>query len=364
MKLLHFVADGRPGGATTHVLQLLAGSQDRDQLGLLTQSKSYLAQQAEKMGVPVFEGNFFRSRLDANAVRQAENAAAGFQPELIHCHGGRAAFFQSWTKNRVPWVYTVHGFHFSHKSFLARKLALLAERRSIKCASGVIFVSEYDRELAIRERLLPSSQTCHVIHNGVPKPTPSHVEPLGEIGWIGRLEYQKHPEMFLDIMEQLPGRRAVLAGGGSLDDIVDREIQRRNLGDRVRRVGSLDHEASINLLAGLDVLVMTSRWEGLPLTPLEAMHLGVPVVSTSVGGLIEIIDHRRTGMLSEHESSQELVDAIRELDGNPELRTSISQCASHMVATDFSEESMLRQTEAAYEHIHCLQRKTELSAVS
>jgi len=88
-----------------------------------------------------------------------QQAVASFQPDLIHCHGGRAAFFQSWTRHQIPWLYTVHGFHFSHKSFLARKLAILAERRSIKCASSVIFVSEYDRQLALREHLLPASQT-------------------------------------------------------------------------------------------------------------------------------------------------------------------------------------------------------------
>jgi len=212
--------------------------------------------------------------------------------------------------------------------------------------------------------LLPASKTYHVIHNGVPKPIPSLVEPSGEIGWIGRVEYQKHPELFLEMMEQLPGRRAVLAGGGSLDDVIDREIQRRNLGDRVRRVGSLNHAACINLLAGLDLLVMTSRWEGLPLTPLEAMHLQVPVVSTAVGGLTEIIEHRRTGMLSTHESAQELAGSIQELEENPELRRTIVQSAAHLVATDFSEESMFRKTEAAYQAIPRLQRKPELSTAS
>jgi len=94
MKVLQVVADGAPGGGTNHVMQLLRGMSNVD-CGLVTQNGSYLFEQASKLGIPVIGGEFFRSRLDRQAVSTIKSAIGNFSPDLVHCHGGRAAFFRS-----------------------------------------------------------------------------------------------------------------------------------------------------------------------------------------------------------------------------------------------------------------------------
>jgi glycosyltransferase involved in cell wall biosynthesis len=349
VRLLQFVAAGDPGGGTTHVLQLLRGLCSRYDLALLTQRNTYLAETARQLGCLVYEGDFFRSRLDPRAAMHVARTLADFQPDVLHCHGGRAAFYPTWMKDSTPKVYTVHGFHYPRKGFVARQFGRLAEIRSLRRADCVIFVSHYDHRLAIEDGLLPSNKRHRVIHNGIAPPQARDVELTGEIGFIGRLVPQKHPELFLDAVKLLPNRRAVIAGGGPLESAIRREIKQSGLADRVRCTGSLTHDESLRLMASLDVLVMTSRWEGLPLLPMEAMWLGIPIVATAVGGLPELIADRRTGMLSEAESPEALAEAILQLDGTPELRELIVRAGRECVQSQFSEQAMIKATEEVYQ---------------
>ena len=80
---------------------------------------------------------------------------------------------------------------------------------------------------------------------------------------------------------------------------------------------------------------MTSRWEGLPILALEAMWLGIPLVSTAVGGMPEIIEHRRTGLLAADGNADELADGVVELERNRCLRDSIVQAAGRRVQSQY-----------------------------
>lgn len=348
MKLLQIVCDGKPGGGTNHVLQVLTGLDNRFNSTLLTQQDSYLAQQASDGGTEVICGDFFRSRLDRSAIRRIRDAIDRVQPDMIHCHGGRAAFFRSFAKQRVPTVYTVHGFHFARKkSATARALGWMGERRSIRASSHVVFVADFDRELSQTAHLLPHGKPHTVIHNGVPVPQPTQPgESLG-IGFLGRLVFQKHPQLFVQMMEHLPHANAVIVGGGELEATVRAEVESRGLTDRVTMLGEADHASAINYLARMDVLVMTPRWEGLPLLPLEAMNLGVPVVSTPVGGVPEVVRHEETGLLAE--TAEGLASATGRVLSDRNLRRRLVENAKQVAATEFSESTMLSALEGVYE---------------
>jgi glycosyltransferase involved in cell wall biosynthesis len=355
-RVLQCVADGAPGGGTHHVLQLLHGLKSSFTLGLVTQGGSYLAQQAAAGGIPCFQGEFFRRSANWRAPRAIAAAIKSFQPDLVHCHGGRVGFFRSWLSDGLPTVYTVHGLHYSHKGPVSRLVGRWAQRRTMRSASRVLFVCQYDQQIAQRDRLFGSRTTWQIIYNGVPCPTvaPSQSGGAGEIGYIGRLVPQKHPELFVEMLAQLPGRRAVLVGDGPLQAEVARLAQKHGLAERLRCTGALAHRQALEILAGLDVLVMTSRWEGLPLLALEAMWLGVPVVSTAVGGVPEIIEARRTGMLAANETPEDLAATVKELDQFDELRGAITTAARQRVAEVFSEVTMIRSTADVYRNILAL----------
>lgn len=346
MRVLQFVCDGAPGGGTNHVLQVLRGMPSDVESSLLTQQETYIVSEAANSGVDVFPGDFFRSRIDRSAVRRLAMVIESYQPDLIHCHGGRAAFFRSFVKNTIPTIYTVHGFHFAQKGFVGRKLGWAAERRSIRHCDHVVFVSDFDRKLAERSKLLPPGKPFTVIHNGIPVPKPTQTGSKLGVGFIGRLVFQKNPQLFVNVMEQLPGVQAVLIGGGELESEIRELIKSKGLTDQVQMLGEMGHVDALNAMSRLDALVMTPRWEGLPLLPLEAMCMGVPVVSTSVGGVPEVVVHEETGLLGN--TATELAQQIRRLTTDLGLRDRLVTRAAEVAMTEFSQSTMLTALSGTY----------------
>jgi len=224
----------------------------------------------------------------------------------------------------------------------------IAEYWTMRRMDHVFFVSDYDRQLAVRQKLLPINKSFRVVHNGIAPLEPKVASDRLGVGFIGRFVYQKNPELFLDVVERLPHLNFVMAGGGELDEKIRADVESRGLGDRVTLVGSLDHKSALEFISNLDVLVMTPRWEGLPLLPLEAMFMKVPVVSTAVGGIPEVIEHGKTGMLSESENADELADHVSKILDDYQLRESIVENAFDCAYAKFSQDAMLDQIRASY----------------
>lgn len=342
MRVLQVVADGSPGGGTTHVLQILRGLRDEVSLGVVTQRDSYLFREARGLGIPSFGVEFFRGRLDFRVPFSLARIVRDFEPEVMHAHGGRGAFFCALARIKASFVYTVHGYHFVDKSPLASRLALNAERLIVRRAREVVFESEYDARLAKEYVILrDSSMRSSIIRNGISSRggSVSRAAEPGHVGFIGRLETQKDPLLFLDVVEQLPDYTATIVGGGALEGEVGNRIRRDGL-TRVESLGSLSHEGSLEVLSRFYVLVMTSRWEGLPILPLEAMRAGVPVVATNVGALEEIIENGESGILVDR-SPRAIARAVARLNRDRSFRERIIENGRQRVNAMFSEERML-----------------------
>lgn len=353
MKVLQVIAAGYAGGGTNHVLQLLRRLSDTYRLSLITQSNSYLLDQGKSLVIPSFGLEFFSGASVLRVPAQIGKIISGYRPDLIHVHGSRAGFFQALATSRVPVIYTVHGFHFLNKPSLRRRLGAMMERFTMRTAAHVIFVSQYDEQVALDLSFLPKTLRHSVIHNGIP--VAECPLPAGSadrcIGFIGRLEYQKDPMLFLDVLKELRGFTAVAIGTGSLEGSFNDEVKRRGLAGRVAIFGVLSHANTIRAMRSISSLVITSRWEGLPLLPLEAMSMGVPVIATKVGGLSEVIEHGRSGLLVESRSPQEIARAVLEVHEQPLLREKIVNNARKRVQELFSEEQMMSKTLAIYDEV-------------
>jgi glycosyltransferase involved in cell wall biosynthesis len=351
MKTLQVVADGAPGGGTTHVLQVLHAFRDAHDQTLVTQRDSYLVEEARRLGHRVLEVDFQRSRFSREAGRTMSTIIDEHQPDLLHCHGGRAAYFCRFARQAQPFfVYTVHGFHYPRRKWPLRTMLRWTERRNLAAADAIIFVASFDQQLAERDRLLtPGDPRAVVIHNGVPcpeiEPKPVHKR----LVFLARYVLQKHPELFLEMMSQLPEYTAVMAGGGPLADALHQRIEQLKLNDRVELRDSLSRQQALELLASGDALVMTSRWEGLPLTCLEAMWLGVPVVATPVGELPLVMEHDRSGLLSKSETADELASLVRKVIDDRSCHERIAAAARERVEQHFSEEAMMARLQDVYE---------------
>ena len=353
LKVLQVIADGSPGGGTTHVLQILRGLSSQCYFGLITQKDSYLLNEARALGIPCAGANFFGSRLDARVPFKLRRLVREFEPKVVHVHGNRAGFFYAPATTMVPTVYHVHGYHFVHRPPLSRWLAVNAERLAAFSARCIIWECDHDARVARTEKLLTDLKKGVVIKNSIPLQKIPRAKPTEtkRIGFVGRLEHQKDPFLFLDVVERLPGGySATIVGGGMLEDKVKAEIRRRNL-SQVQVLGSLSHLEMLQALSRLSVVVMTSRWEGLPYLPLEAMWSGVPVVATNVGALSEIIENRKSGLLVDNRSAHGLARAVVRLTEDLAFREHVVKEGRNRVREMFSEERMLRKIFEVYRQV-------------
>jgi glycosyltransferase involved in cell wall biosynthesis len=164
------------------------------------------------------------------------------------------------------------------------------------------------------------------------------------IGWAGRLEPPKDPLKAIEVFANLRGRgvqfEAWLAGSGTLEADVRAAIERFELGEVVRLVGVL---APADLAAELrrsDTFLMTSLWEGIPRTVIEALACGVPVVSTAVGEAPAFVRDNVTGFVSDSGTVEDLADAtVRALELEPgaAIAASVEQLEARRVVPELLE---------------------------
>lgn len=168
--------------------------------------------------------------------------------------------------------------------------------------------------------------------------------------FAGRLDPQKNPELLLRAFAELSGEfpelHLMLAGVGPLRQALERLAAEQHVSSRVHFLGRRDDIPS--LLKSSEMLVLPSRWEGMPNVVLEAMAAAVPVIATRVEGSTELIRDGETGLLVASEDVAELARAIHSLLCSPELRRGVAERAFEDVARHRSWERVVDAYEATY----------------
>jgi glycosyltransferase involved in cell wall biosynthesis len=202
------------------------------------------------------------------------------------------------------------------RSRAAHSLKRLTSRR----LAAHVAVSEHTAAAIAGEARL-RREAMLVIRNGVPEPASGVCEldlPRPIVGGMGRLDRQKGFDVLVDALADLPGVSAVVAGAGPERDALIRHARDRAVADRFAIVPWQDEVGPF--LRSLDVFVLSSRYEGLPLALLEAMAAGVPIVAADVGAIGEAIVSGETGLLVSAGDPAALADAIRQLLDDEERR--------------------------------------------
>ena len=320
MRLLLAVADGRLGGGTTHVLQLIEALREAlpVEVHLLSQTGSPALAEAGERGAVGHGIDFFASRLDPRLWLRVRALIGELRPALVHAHGARAALPLGFAVRDVPFFYSVHGYHFVGKPPGVRHLAIAAERRCSARADLTVFVSHHDRDLAARHGILNACRRLEVIPNGVdPRglPSASGSHDGRRLAFLGRLSAEKNPLLALEVLDRLraDGHRLRIIGDGPLMGVVRHRAAEFGLADRVELMGARPRKQALKELSESDALLVPSLWEGMPMAPLEAMAIGVPVVASSVGGLTEVIEDGRTGFLIASSDPASYAEAVRAL---------------------------------------------------
>jgi len=288
--------------------------------------------------------------------------------DIVHCHSSKAgvlgrlaAYFAG-----VPKIYfTAHGWGINeYQSRPVRFFYTWAERLAGVVSTGVVCVSESDL-LKGRNLRLAANDKLKVIYNGMPEPRPKEGVLRGElnirkedivIGSVARLAPQKDPLFLLEVAGRMitsPDNNQdrgrvyfVIIGDGPLRSRCEEFVNLKNLQGSVFLMGA--REDAAELLRDFDVFVLFSRWEGLPLTIIEAMLAGRPVVASAVGGVSEMVVDQKTGLLINASDGRAAVQALRELAADRERRLSMGEAGRRRAVELFSINEMVNKYRELY----------------
>ncbi|HKX26248.1 MAG TPA: glycosyltransferase [Blastocatellia bacterium] len=185
-------------------------------------------------------------------------------------------------------------------------------------------------------------------------PRPRGLNETIKIAAVGRLVNQKRFDRFLSVLAranaQAPGSfQALIAGEGPLRPRLERQAAEAGLQEIVQFAGAVSDPREI--YHKVDLLVLTSDWEGSPNVVLEAMACGLPVVATRVGDLSEFMVEGETGFLAAPEDEEKLVAAVTELRQNAGLRREMGRRARESVVAQHSLQQLPRRLQPFYEAV-------------
>ena len=166
---------------------------------------------------------------------------------------------------------------------------------------------------------------------------------------LARLNLRKGIATLIEAAALVPDAAFVVAGEGEDRPRFESMIRERGLGDRVRLLGQRRDVPA--LLASSDAFVLPSAREGLPLSVLEAMAAGVPVIATAIPGTDEVVTDEQTGLLFPPGDAGALARCLRRLLGDRELAARLISTARARVQAEFSADGMARRVEMVYHEL-------------
>lgn len=278
----------------------------------------------------------------------------GFRPNIIHAHRYKEnilALLSAKPAGNVPVVATQHGMPESTrdpqglKQLLLRKTLLWIQARFL---NRVVCVSHDLKENMIHH-LGFTPEKLNVIHNGI-ELDPSESKPAAQdighrFGSAGRLFPVKDYPFFVEIARAVihynANARFMLAGDGPEKEKICQKIAQNDLKEHFVLLGHLDNMSSF--YSGLDVYVNTSIHEGIPMSILEAMSHGLPVIAPKTGGMVEIVRDGVEGFLVDGRSVDQFCMRCRQLLKDQNLLRQMGCAARKRVHDMFSVKVMTKQ---------------------
>ena len=310
-------------------------------------------------GVPVWYLSKKRG-FDRRMYAKVDHILRDLRPQVVHTHLGVLRYaLPSMLYRRIPaMVHTVHNLAEQEVEWLGR----CVHRAAFK--SGVVPVA-IAQEVADSLRNVYGISGFPLIPQGIS--TETYRQPrVDSDTWrrqegfapeavlfvcVARLALQKNHVLLLRAFAQGsasdPRAHLVLVGGGKLGPELEQEADALGLGGRVRFLGTRSDVPEI--LGAADIFVLSSDYEGSPLSIMEAMAAGKPVISTAVGGVSELVENGRSGLLVPRGNLTALAEAMNSLVENHKAREAMGRASLKLATERFDARIMTRAYEELYD---------------
>ncbi|AXY01099.1 glycosyltransferase family 1 protein [Vibrio alfacsensis] len=232
-----------------------------------------------------------------NILRQLIAAINCYRPRLIHAHGYKASIYSKLcklhTRHRFKQVTT---FHAGETPAGKVKWYDRLDRYSAFLSDVCLSVSpSIQRKVPHKSHVLNNFISLPHTHSPISINAQSHPVQQNhttskQIAFVGRLSHEKGPDRFIELAKQCPTLCFCLYGDGDMRNSLE-----SNASTNVKFAGFQPNMA--DCWHNIDILLMTSRYEGLPMTAIEAMARGIPVISLNVGAISTLITHKHNGWL-------------------------------------------------------------------
>lgn len=360
MRIVYIITKASPiGGAQIHVRDLAAAvAAQGHSPTVITSGSGTFIDDLRQLEIPVLVLRHLTTPIrplsDLRALGEVRSALATLNPDLIAAHSSKAGILARLAARslRVPVVFTVHGWAFTPGvPPLQAALYRQVERLVGPLASRIITVSEYDRRLGLAARVAPEDRLV-TVHNGMPDVPPElRADPArspARLVMVARYGAQKdHPTLLraLADLRQHPWELDLIGDGPSMGQ-TEALATELGLAGRVRFLGQRTDVDRI--LAAAQVSLLVTNWEGFPLSILEAMRAGLPVVASSVGGVAESVRDGESGYLIPRADVPHLRDRIERLLTDPALRARLGAAGRARFVRDFTLSASVARTLGVY----------------
>lgn len=279
-----------------------------------------------------------------------------FQPQIIHLFGlGTSLYFHSAVspKGEVPTIVTLH----NELPERAARDQSSTIRRFLLSADQTVTCSETLLDNVV-EQIPELGESAVAIPNAIDPPealpSPPRFDPP-VLMCIGRLTEQKGFDIAIRahriLSSRYPGTSLVVIGDGEERAALEALARELGSGEQIEFTGMISPHRVFSELERATLVLMPSRWEGLPIVGIQAAMMGRPIVGSAIRGLEEAVVDGRTGLLVQPEDPQALAGAVAELLEDPERTIRFGAAARSRALEQFASERMMRQYDELYRHI-------------
>lgn len=252
------------------------------------------------------------------SVKEIRRIISIVNPTIIHAHDMRANVLAYLANRSIPRIAHVHNNNFDSRGISLKSVLFYI---AAKNARHIFWVSKtsfegyyFAKKLNQKSEVLYNVINIEALYDKASRDTAMYDY---DFVYLGRLTYQKNPERLVRLMHKLvdanPKIKCAILGDGELAGPIREYISIHNLENNIHYLGFSSNPYKI--LQCSKAMIMTSRWEGLPMCALEAFSLGIPVISTPADGLKEIIVNNRNGFISD-EDDELKVELLRIFEDN------------------------------------------------